>query len=250
MSDEESLQFDYHLAFDDGALVAIKVRLDGKTLARLDPMPGDAPEWTKLDAVGCPVCPLTPKTHPRCPVALCTAELVSRFSERYSYDLVRLQVVTAERTYVAATTLQAALGSLTGIYMVTAGCPVMDKLRPMVRFHLPLATEHETVFRAAAMYLVAQFMRSQDGDTPDWTLDGLDRIYRDVHQVNRTIAKRVRAAAAKDATANALVRLDLFTHGVSRSTHDRLADLRYLFVPTYVRERPDDDLDPVFDPKI
>tara|TARA_B100000686_G_scaffold86198_1_gene93073 strand:- start:90 stop:251 length:162 start_codon:yes stop_codon:yes gene_type:complete len=47
---------------------------------------------------------------------------------------------TDERCYVEHTTMTEAVSSLLGIYMVTSGCPVMDKLRPMVRFHLPLAT--------------------------------------------------------------------------------------------------------------
>ena len=106
----------------------------------------------------------------------------------------------------------------------------------MARFHLPLATEHETIYRAASMYLVAQFMVAQNGGTADWSLTGLEAIYARVHEVNLAIARRLREAASKDASANALVRLDLFAGGVAYSLRDRLRELGYLFRSSYLPE--------------
>ena len=85
----------------------------------------------------------------------------------FSYEEVDVRISTDERSYVKHTTMSEALSSLLGVYMVTSGCPIMDKLRPMVRFHLPMASSEETTFRAIAMYLVAQYFRARHGQDPD-----------------------------------------------------------------------------------
>lgn len=234
MSSSETFCIQYRFAFPESETIEVPVLLAARTLALVREGVATPPAWTALAVVNCTVCPLARDTHSHCPVAVHLSELVMRFATHYSYEKVMLTVTTPERTISAATSLQAALSSLAGIYMVTAGCPVMDHLRPMVRFHLPLATEHETVYRAVSMYLLGQYLRHQQGLSAEFSLDGLEAIYRDVHQVNRAIAKAVRAAAAHDAHANALVRLDLFGEGVKRSTQERLADLRYLFMPSYL----------------
>lgn len=62
--------------------------------------------------------------------------------------------MTEERTYSKDTLLQQGLASLLGIVMTTSGCPVLEPLKPMVRFHLPFATLTETVYRMVSMCLV------------------------------------------------------------------------------------------------
>ncbi len=64
-----------------------------------------------------------------------------------------------------------------GIYMVTSGCPVMGKLKPMVKFHLPFASGEETSYRMVTMYLLAQFFKYKNGKEPDWDLKNLVKIY-------------------------------------------------------------------------
>jgi hypothetical protein len=98
--------------------------------------------------------------------------------------------------------------------MVTGGCPVMDPLRPLVRFHLPFASMEETEFRIVSMYLIAQYLRQKAGKTPDWSLEGLQVIYDKVQDVNRCFAGRLRAATTKDASVNAIIILDCFAKGV------------------------------------
>src|SRR5438874_617766 len=84
------------------------------------------------------------------------------------------------------------------------GGPVLAPLRPMSRFHLPFASQEETVFRSVSTYLLGQFLRGVDGGAPDWSLAGLTAIYRDIGKVNRAFAARLRDAAPKDANVNAL----------------------------------------------
>ncbi len=235
MKDGQPISIAYAFTFADGAVIRITPRLDGRTLSLLRTEEPSRPAWTRLDAVGCPGCPLARQGSSHCPVAVSLVELVEKFGDHVSHEKVALTVTTAQRTYQANATLQAALSSLTGIYMVTSGCPVMDKLRPMVRFHLPLAELTETTYRAASMFLLAQLMRARRGLSADWSLKGLEDLYKAVHEVNVHIARAIRTASTLDANANALVRLDLFTEGGAFSIDDALKELESLFEDAYLR---------------
>jgi hypothetical protein len=116
-----------------------------------------------------------------------------------------------------------------GIIMVSGGCPVMDPLRPLVRFHLPFASMEETEFRIVSMYLIAQYFREKKGEKPDWSLDGLKEIYNKVGEVNISFADRLRAATKKDASVNALIILDCFAKGVPFAVRTTLSDYEKYF---------------------
>jgi hypothetical protein len=229
MTDATPLEIRYLFAFAEGEIVPMVVRLDRTSLALISGHRTEPPDWTRLAFAQCPNCRLAAALHSHCPIATSLVSVVELFANRFSHEPVRLKVVTEERETSAQTSLQNALSSLIGILMVTSGCPTMDLLRPMVRFHLPLATGHETLYRAVSMYLLAQYLRSSVGLVPDWTLDGLEASYEGVHRLNLAIARRVRDAAVRDASANALVRLDLFADDVACSLKDSLVELRYLF---------------------
>ena len=229
MEPRETIDFEYALTFEDGEVIHVTARLDGEDLSLRSSSDVPPPDWARVERIGCEECPLRQRPAAVCPVAAALAALVARFAHRLSHEPVRLEVRGPERTYCGTAPLQRALSSLTGIYMVSAGCPIFDKLRPMVRFHLPLASEDETVFRAVGMYFIAQYLVERQGGAPDWRLDGLVQLYRHVHRANCRIAAAIRDAAALDASANALVCLDLFTSDVEWSVRDSLSDLARLF---------------------
>ena len=104
------------------------------------------------------------------------------------------------------------MSSLIGIFMSTSGCPVMDKLRPMVRTHLPFATLEETVIRSLSMYLLAQYFIAKRGGKPDWDMRDLVKIYADVRIVNDHFFKRIAKIQIQDASLNAVVHLDCFAN--------------------------------------
>ena len=238
MNGDGPVRFEYVFKFDDGEDVRFAVKLDPRSLALIREEEAQPPAWARLSEVGCAVCELDGAEHRHCPVAVSLSGVVQRFAKRFSYEKVKVQVTTAERVISSDTSLQQALSSLIGIYMVTAGCPTMDKLRPMVRFHLPLATLQETVYRVVSTYLLGECLRKRRGQDPDWNLDGLYRIYSDVHEVNLAFTRCIRKAAPYDANANALVHLDLFTDVVTLSVQDALANLEYLFDPSYLGTAP------------
>jgi len=232
---ENDLFFDYRFSFPDGSLKKMRIHLDPETL-RYMPRDGYRPDtWTELEFCRCGCCPLEPEKCPHCPVAVSIRDIVSEFDDRLSYDEVEVEVRTKERNYYEKTSLQKGLSSILGILMVTSGCPVLDKLRPMVRFHLPFPTILETTFRTTGTYLLGQFFLKKNGMDADFTFQGLAEIYQKVTLVNRSMAERIRKLSRKDASVNALILLDLFAVDVPLSIEDQIRDLEPFF-HTYLRE--------------
>lgn len=190
----------------------------------------DLPEWTRLDYCQCPHCPLKVASNARCPVAVGLVDMVSRFAAALSFEEAEVTLETEARRYTQILPLQHGLSSLMGIYMVTTGCPIMDKLRPMVLTHLPFATPDETVYRAVSMYLLGQFFVHRRGGKPDWDLKRFVALYEDVSTVNRSFTKRLMNASQRDASLNALFNLDCFANfAVLSLTEAGLADFAQMF---------------------
>lgn len=239
MAQKKSIVFEYTFLIDEG-LKTFTLELDGETL-EMNREADDRPEWTELTCRQCENCPLDPETHTHCPIAVNIVELADFFGHAMSFEEIDVRISSDERSYVKHTTMSEALSSLLGVYMVTSGCPIMDRLRPMVRFHLPMASSEETTFRAIAMYLVAQYFKAQRGEHADWELEGLPDIYKEVHTVNRDFAERLRLAVQSDAGPNAIIRLDTFASMILMSLDtDKLSGLETLFKPYYSDNEPQD----------
>lgn len=223
------ITLEYAFQFKNRPAKKFTINLDRETLAlQLERKP-EAPLWALLNHKKCENCPLDVKSHAHCPVALNFVDIAEQFRDLVSHEEVTVTVTTAERSYEAKTTVQQGLSPLIGIIMATSGCPVLDHLKPMVRFHLPFASLDETVFRMVSMYLLVQYYRNQDGKKAEWRLDGLSRVYAEVGIVNRDFANRLRDAAKKDANLNALVNLDCFASMVPLVAEDTLNSIRPYF---------------------
>ena len=227
-SKSETLRFLYTFEFPDNTEKTFEVLLSAKTLELVTKNDLPKPAWTKLKYQQCEHCPLGDE-HEYCPVAVNLSALVESFKDSVSYESTNVRVQTNERIYEKKTTLQKGLSSIIGMYMVTSDCPVMDKLRPMVRFHLPFGSLEETVYRAASMYLTAQYLLMRKGKTPDWDLKKLVEIYKAVTHVNRGISNRLSSASEEDANMNAVVILSAYAEMVPFSIEHRLAELEYIF---------------------
>jgi len=225
----------YRFRFEDGTERDFEIRLHPETLELLLEGEIQRPEWTKLEFHQCQNCPLGSEVE-YCPVAVSLANLVPHFGDVASFTKATVTVLSKERTYTKDTTVQKGLSAMIGIYMVTSNCPVMDKLRPMVRFHLPFATLSETAYRAITMYLLAQFLLMQKGLQPDWELKKLPDIYRAVSIVNKGISQRVSAASSTDAGANAVVILNSLGDSVPYVIDNGLGELEPVF-KTYLDEK-------------
>ncbi|HTP79697.1 MAG TPA: hypothetical protein VMM57_04770 [Bacteroidota bacterium] len=223
-----TIRFKYKFQFDDGTEKEFVVLLDAKSLGLLRSPNPSKPEWTKLKYQQCENCPLDESVE-HCPVALNISNLVDEFKFLTSHDKTWVIVEAPERTYAQDTSVQNGLASIMGIYMTTSDCPVLDRLRPMVRFHLPFATATETVYRVLSMHLVAQYFRMRQGSEPDWKLDKLLDLYRDIGKVNKGLWNRLSKASSFDANVNALIVLNTFGDALRFAARKDFDDLAPLF---------------------
>lgn len=221
----------YRFVLPDGSHERFDLFFDTQNFRLLNPQPAELPFWTELAFHQCENCPLKPADTPRCPVAVQLVGVIERLERVVSYDQVRVDVRTTERLVSQETTAQQALSSLLGLIMAASDCPHTTFLRPMARFHLPLSSESETIFRAAAAYALAQMLRA-NGETTislDTAFAGLKASYAQLHKVNRGVARRLGAATSKDPARNALVLLDAYTTLLPEAIDQSLAEMRPLF---------------------
>jgi hypothetical protein len=198
----------YRFDLPDGSTSMLDFEFDPIDFRMLKAPQAEPPFWTKLDFCRCANCPLDERTSPQCPAALHMASALEPLKALASYDTVRVTVVEAERTMFAETTAQQAMSSVLGLIMATAGCPWTDHLRPMARFHLPFASEVETVYRSICMYLLARELCAMRGPPG---LAALEKLYENLHVVNRDMSRRLGAAARTDPARNAMALLDAVT---------------------------------------
>jgi len=223
------IEIRYCFEFDDHNNEEFLLKLNDKTLEVINGTSGDFPEWIKLENHQCPHCPLVSSDHPNCPVALSLSSVINKFDKVVSYDELDLKVITGARQVKQRTTAQKAISSLLGLLFATSGCPYTNYLKPMARFHLPLASEEDTIFRAAGMYLLAQYFLKKKGGKSDLELDGLKKIYDDLHQLNMSIADRVRSTTQNDSSVNAVILLDMFTNLMPFVIDEQLNEIQCFF---------------------
>jgi len=221
----------YCFNFDNGIDKTFSVQLDRETLDFVNSEINDAPDWAKLSYNKCTNCPLSENDNNYCPVALNLTNLTEKFNAVVSHESVFVSVTTEDRTYRKRTTIEEALSSLMGVIMATSGCPVLDHLRPMARFHLPFATPLETSIRSLSMFILAQYLFNNDTDPSsiNISLSDFEKIYAEISSVNNDFSKRLRAAGEKDANLSALTNLDCNATLVSFTLEDTLNELRQYY---------------------
>jgi len=233
----DTLTITYRFRLSDDSTAEFPVTIDRESLEIVrsdDP----APEWTALDFHKCDHCPLSSDTTPNCPLSASIANVVERFEDILSYSEVEVEVEAEERTIRRVSTAQQGLSALMGMIMATSGCPYTAYFKPMARFHLPFANEEETVYRAVSMYLLSQYFVTTEVKDIDIELDGLQKIYLDIQQLNRAMATRIREAITHDAAVNAIVVLDFFAQTMPFAIEDHLDELRPMF-SAYLKQASD-----------
>lgn len=223
------LEVEYIFRFGDGRELRFPILLDPVRIEQLGPHDEEPPHWTHLDFHRCNNCPLQSATTLLCPLAQALAQPVRMLGGVLSYDEVDVEVITPERHILNHTTAQSGISAMMGLIIATSGCPHMTFLKPMARFHLPFATETETIYRAATMYLLGQYFRQRDALTAELGFDGLVALYRNVEVVNRAMAERLRAASREDGTVNALILLDMYAKTLPLAVEETLQELRPLY---------------------
>lgn len=225
----DNIIIDYRFGLSDDKVEEFRAELDPESLNLIMKIPETPPVWTELDFHQCPNCPLDTNIHSYCPVSLSIMDIVKHFDHVLSYDRISLEVITKNRHISQQTSAQEGLSSLMGLLIATSGCPLTEYFKPMARFHLPLASRDETMYRAASMYLLAQYYIHREGREADFQLDGLKKIYDNIQKVNYSVAERLRAASEADSPVNAIVILDTYAKAIPIVIEDSLEYIKYLF---------------------
>jgi hypothetical protein len=224
-----TLRVRYRFILPNGLRETFDLFFDGRDFRLLNPVPNPLPFWTELGFNRCENCPLPAASHPHCPAAAQLVAVVQRIETLVSYDEIRIDVLTTERSITQTTTAQQAFASLFGLILAASGCPRTAFLRPMARFHLPLASELETLYRSVTMHLLAQHFRRRRGETVDDSFGELKSAYEELHRVNRGIARRLRAATRSDPGLNAVALLDTFASLLPSTLEQSMSELEELF---------------------
>jgi hypothetical protein len=216
----------YRFELPDGTRTALEFKFDAADFRLANPAPAQPPFWTDLEFNQCANCPLNAAQYPQCPAALQMVTAIEPLKALASFDTVGVTVTQAERSIYARTTAQQAMSSVLGLIMATAGCPWTDRFRPMARFHLPFASEVETVYRSVCMFLLARELADVHHSQG---FSALEILYENLHVVNRDMSRRLGAAAKTDPPQNAMALLDAYTTLLPAALESSLEELKPLF---------------------
>jgi hypothetical protein len=206
-----------------------RVVLDKNTLIAKSPAGSTEQDWTRLNFAKCEICPLSSRQVRNCPIAYNISGLATEFSQFYSIHESLITVNVAERSYVKKDTVQQGLRSILGIYLATSGCPHMEILKPMARFHLPFASVEETIYRHSCNFLLGQFFEFLDKGQMELNMQKLIDKYDDINVVNTGICNRIERITAGDANKNALIILNVIGLMLKMELEGNLKSLKYLF---------------------
>ncbi len=227
----DTISIKYIFTLEDGAKEVFDLKLESRTLVLTLERPMIFPDWAKINRNQCENCLYPDDQKPYCPVAVNLVDLVKRFGKLTSYDRIFVEVITCERSFYKETSAQRGISSLMGLLIATSKCPFTDFFKPMARFHLPFATEEETIWRAISTYLTFQYFMSQQGEEIDFKMEGLAKIYADIQKMNVAIARRLKYACEKDSTVNAIIVLDVFAKSLPPVIEKSLSKIQPVFGP-------------------
>lgn len=227
----DTFTISYEFTLPDQGSERFELVFDATTVELINTACDKPPSWTALTYQQCPHCPLSVESYPHCPVALNLLPAIARFNQLMSFDKIAVIVTSAERQVVQETSAQEGLSSLMGLLIAGSSCPYTHFFKPMARFHLPFANKDETMWRAAATFLLACYFSERGLKPRDLPLGGLISIYNDVARLNDAMIQRLRTATSGDSAVNALVHLDVFAKFLMPPLEDSLMQIKSIFDP-------------------
>jgi hypothetical protein len=230
----ETFKITYQFTLPNKQKELFELVFDAQTIELIPQVPEKPPLWTELNYQQCPNCRLTPASHTHCPVAINLVMAIERFDQLMSFDKMLVEVISDKRHVVQKTTAQEGISSLMGLLIAGSSCPVTHFFKPMAKFHLPFANRTETMWRAAATFLLARYFTKGGLQENDMDLSGIITIYNDVAQLNDAMVDRLRYATSKDSTVNALVHLDIFAKYLTPPLEDIMMHIKPYFDPFLV----------------
>lgn len=218
----------YNFLFEDGSAWNYELHFDN-TNNFIPKEEGDIKNWTRLETHQCPHCPLKKESSPQCPIARNLDRVVEDSKRTLSFVRALVTVESPERTYTKQCATQEGLRSLFGVIMASSGCPHLDWLKPLTRFHLPFSDAEETLFRVLSLQLLEGFL---SGDVTKLVESSkrIEERYRAVEKVNHSFINRIRSYCQADADKNAMAALDIFVQLFPYQVESKFDSLR-TFLP-------------------
>lgn len=228
---ENSFVIRYVFDQKGGNVGIYELYFDLQSLSVIRREPREPPSWAKLHVSKCAHCPLDEKLKPHCPIGVNLADLVEHFKDTASYARVSVTVTTEARQYRKEVPIQEGLFSIFELLMVTSGCPKMNFLRPLARFHLPFSTIEETIVRNVSIYLLGQYFLHKRGGTADLDLRGLKEKYDETGKVYLGLIDRIKTIIKSgDANQNTITTLDTFAKLLSMALKKDLEKYAHFFI--------------------
>ena len=226
----ENIEVTYKIGTRDGRTHRFTLEIDARTIEMKAWSATLRSEWTPLLVHQCSHCPLSVDQFPHCPVAVNIEHVIESLGSLISYEEVHLEIELKERSMVSTVPAQSAICSILGLAIATSRCPHTAFLKPMARFHLPLAGLEETLYRVVGTYLIGEYYRAMEGGLPELDLSRLHRVYANLEIMNTALARRLKKAnVAADAVINGLVILNTYAQAVPFYIDHELKEIRPLF---------------------
>ena len=163
----------YTFKLDDGKIHEYDIKVDRAKQQNLASEKDSVPDWVSLSYCKCSNCPLKENDSPLCPAAYDIQDIVEDFRTLLAHKKIQVDVVTPERSYSKRTNIEEGLRSLMGLILATSQCPILSKLKPMARHHMPFSSNNEFILRTVSGYLLQQYFEYTECNSPDWDLNGL-----------------------------------------------------------------------------
>src|SRR5271170_6571454 len=112
--EDNVLKIDYEFALRDGRKKQFSVRLQKPSLQLIVENTSTVRQWTKLEHHQCTNCPLSPATHPHCPIAANLVDIIESFKDSLSIEEADIVIRSESREYHKRSTVQYGIGALMG----------------------------------------------------------------------------------------------------------------------------------------
>ena len=186
-------------------------------------------KWAELDFHKCDHCPLSSDEHQYCPASVSIADIIEYFNDHPGHTHARCIVHTQGKTIVADKSIQEALTALIGLRLASSKCPILSHMKPMARFHDPFLSPYQLVYRATSMFLLGQYIRHREGESAEWSGDGLKTLYDKVGRVNMKLSERIRSAGEVESTPCSMMIFSVLTISMTLLFDEHLEILKGLY---------------------
>ncbi|TBU93387.1 DUF6901 family protein [Phytopseudomonas dryadis] len=217
------MAIEYRITLDDDHEFSYRIELD----RHYDPsVTTAAPKWTALGHQQCSNCPLSKADYSHCPAAVDLHRVIEDFRGLPAFTRAFVWVRTPEREYTKHAGLEEGLRALLGVIMATSACPMLARLKPMAKNHLPFASNQEFILRAFSLYLSRQYFNFREGRHADWELKGLVRMFQQLQLVNQAFWQRIHATCEGDSNLKAFLTFFSMSSSMTYSLETQLQKIR------------------------